>query len=804
MTDIRKSPEKKAFERLPNNVKPLHYDLRLKPNLRTFVFDGKVEIKLQVNEPTCEIIFNALELEIKSCVLLLENGSELRPNIQPSLDTERVKLVFNQNIPVGTAQLTIKFKGESNDKTEEDQKCYYAETQFEAPGARRYFPCWDEPAIKSVFEVTLITAIRDVALSNMPVVSELEDGDYKIVKFAPTPIMSTYLVGFVVGDFDYIEDNSNDGILIRVYAPPEVKKQGRFALNIATKVLPYYQEYFQVPYPLPKMDLVAIEDLPVGGMGKWGLVSYRQSALLVDSSNASASQKQLVTIIIALEIARQWFGNLVTMEWWTQLWLYEGFITFIRNLCLAHLFPEYDIWTEFVFNIHVKALELDCLKPSHALEVPVEHPSEVNKIFDDVSYNKSASLIRMLNQYLGDSDFKKGMHIYLTRHQYDNTFTEDLWNALEEASQKPVKDMMSTWTKLAGFPVINIINSEQTGDVRELTISQDRFCGGSDNAGESSLWMVPLTFSTESNPHDIVYSCVLETKTCKVQIPAAPGDWVKLNPDNVGFYRTHYARNLLDQFIPAMRNKSLPLMDRLNIVDDLFALVQAGHCLHDKQLRSLVLSKLGTYGDPETIKEAKRRFSDHVSKRCIIPLDLRTSVYQAVISEGDQSTFDTLIQMYKTETSQEEKERIYASLGAFKDANILLKVLNFAMSDEVSPQDKIFVIISVATDIAGRTLVWEFLKKNWTNIYSLYKGGFLMTHLVKYTVENFSSHEMADEVERFFASKDTSSLERTISKAVESAHLNARWLSRDQECIRQFLQNHEQHSIDITESKEVK
>ncbi|CAH1397947.1 unnamed protein product [Nezara viridula] len=867
-TEIGQLPEKKPFERLPKNVKPLHYDLQLKPNLETFVFEGKVGIKLQVNEPTSKIILNALELEIKSCFLLLENGTELKPKVDLSIETETATLTFDQAIPAGIAHLTIEFKGELNDKMKgfyrsnhsnlEGQKCYCAVTQFEATDARRCFPCWDEPAIKSVFEVTLIAPKGNVALSNMPVVSESEDGDCKVVKFAPTPIMSTYLVAVVVGDFAYVEDTSSDGILVRVYTPPAVKDQGLFALHVATKVLPYYKEYFQVAYPLPKMDLVAIGDFSAGAMENWGLVTYRQSALLVDSENTSASRKQWVAVVVGHELAHQWFGNLVTMEWWTHLWLNEGYATFVENLCVAHLFPEYDIWTQFVSDIYTRALELDCLKSSHPIEIPVGHPSEVDEIFDDISYSKGASVIRMLHRYLGDSDFRKGMNTYLTRHQYSNTFTEDLWAALEEASKKPVKDVMSTWTKQTGFPVIRVTESKQIGDVRELTLAQERFCADADTAGDSSLWMVPLTFSTKSKPNDIVHSCVLETRNGKVQVPAAPDDWVKINPGTVGVYRTQYAQYLLDQFIPAIQDKSLPPLDRLGIVDDLFALVQAGHCntvqvlkvisamkdednytvwfsignclsklrvlisntdfmdsfkkfgrdlfkpvshrvgwdprpdeSHlDKLLRSLVLAKLGSYDDAETIEEAKRRFADHVSKKSIIPADLRASVYRAVLSVGDESTYDTMIKMYKEETLQEEKERISRSLGAFKDTKILSKVLDFAMSDEVRPQDKVFVIISVALDKGGRELAWEFLKQNWTDLHSRYEGGFLMARLVKNTVENFSTFEKADEIESFFASRDTSCLDRSISQAVESVRLNAAWLTRDRDSIRQFLENH--------------
>lgn len=282
------------------------------------------------------------------------------------------------------------------------------------------------------------------------------DGEFRVLKFDKTPIMSTYLVAVVVGEYDFVEGKSSDGVLVRVYTPKGKKEQGQFALEVATKVLPYYNKYFNIAYPLPKMDLIAIADFSAGAMENWGLVTYRETCLLVDPQNTSTVRKQWIALIVGHELAHQWFGNLVTMEWWTHLWLNEGYASFVEFLCVAHLFPEYDIWTQFVTDTYIKALELDALKNSHPIEVPVGHPSEIDEIFDDISYNKGASVIRMLHSYIGDEDFRKGMSLYLNRHSYSNALTEDLWAALEEASSKPVGDVMSTWTKQQGFPVLKV------------------------------------------------------------------------------------------------------------------------------------------------------------------------------------------------------------------------------------------------------------------------------------------------------------------------------------------------------------
>lgn len=382
-------------------------------------------------------------MQIRKATVETSKGTSLKAkDITFSPDQETVTLKFDNNLDLGDGQLSLEFSGELNDKmkgfyrskyfTSTGEERYAGVTQFEATDARRCFPCWDEPAIKATFDISLVVPKDRVALSNMPVRSQKDHGDsYKIIEFDTTPIMSTYLVAVVVGEYDYVEGTSSDGVLVRVYTPVGKKDQGTFALEVATKVLPYYKEYFNIAYPLPKMDLIAIADFSAGAMENWGLVTYRETFVLVDPENTSLIRKQSIALTVGHEIAHQWFGNLVTMEWWTHLWLNEGYASFVEFLCVNHLFPDYDIWTQFVTDMYTRALELDCLQNSHPIEVPVGHPSEIDEIFDEISYNKGASVIRMLHHYIGDEDFRKGMNIYLTRHQYNNTKTEDLWNALQ-------------------------------------------------------------------------------------------------------------------------------------------------------------------------------------------------------------------------------------------------------------------------------------------------------------------------------------------------------------------------------------
>ncbi|KAK3888299.1 hypothetical protein Pcinc_007638 [Petrolisthes cinctipes] len=861
-------PEPKPFERLPAMVRPTHYNITLQPNLVKCVFQGSEEITLDIKEPTREIKFNTLELSLRDIKVRLGEGESVKPSSTDiSTTTETATLSFDRPLPAGTATLSLSFSGELNDKMKgmyrskytsvDGEERYSAVTQFEATDARRCFPCWDEPALKATFDITLVVPHDRIPLSNMPEESRVpheSDSNLQVVKFSRSPLMSTYLVAVVVGEYDHVEDTSSDGIKVRVYTPVGKQEQGKFALEVATKVLPYYKEYFKIAYPLPKMDLIAIADFSVGAMENWGLVTYRETCLLVDPHNTSASQRQWIALVVGHELAHQWFGNLVTMEWWTHLWLNEGYATFVEFLCVDHLFPEYDIWTQFVTNTYVRALELDCLKNSHPIEVPVGHPSEVDEIFDDISYSKGASVIRMLHCYLGDKDFRAGMNKYLTRHQYGNTYTEDLWSALSEASKKPVAEVMSTWTKQTGFPMITVA-SHQDGDNRVLTLTQQRFLADG-SAGDSSQWMVPISISTQEDPSKVAQELLLESRTMQVVLEnVSESTWVKLNPGTVGYYRTQYPPEMLTQLIPAIQDKCLPPLDRLGVFNDLFSMVQAGHtstvevlkilrafedeedftvwsAVHncvarlnqllshtdfhstfaafvrqlfsrigqrlgweakpgekhlDTLLRSLVLGQLGLYGDKGVVGEARKRLSAHVAHTTTLPADLRSPVYKTVVAQADEKTYEQMLKLYREADLHEEKDRISRSLGATRDPNLIQRVLQFAMSSEVRNQDTVFVIISVAMTAPGRSAAWAFFKKHYQELVDRYEGGYLVTRLIKYITENFTSEDMAREVEAFFKDRQIPGTERTVQQSLETIRLNAAWLNRDQQTIKKYL-----------------
>eukprot|EP00795_Rhopilema_esculentum_P013378 gene13378-4237_t len=602
--------KKKPFKRLPTSVVPSNYEIKLQPNLQDFKFKGSQIVDLEVKNQIKQITLNSVDIDISEAYLnaegsgnyvkfddywVLEKGSfvaDLKSS-KISYDTvaETATISFPSPIPNGNAKLILNFTGELNDKMKgfyrskykdlNGEEKYCAVTQFEATDARRAFPCWDEPAIKATFDIKLVVPKTGVALSNMNIIDESdfsEDENLRVLTFARTPVMSTYLVAFVVGEFDYVEGHTEDGIQVRVYTPLGKAEQGRFGLEVAIKTLPFYKDYFGIGYPLPKMDLIAIPDFAAGAMENWGLITYRETALLVDPEQSSAAMKQWVALVVGHETAHQWFGNLVTMEWWTHLWLNEGFASWIEYLCVDHCFPDYDIWTQFVTNDFVRALSLDALKNSHPIEVEVGHPSEVDEIFDAISYSKGASVIRMLHEYIGDEDFKTGLHNYLTKYQNKNALTDDLWESLAHASKKPVGDVMNTWTKQMGFPVLTV-SMQKNENLCILQVSQKKFTadGSVSEDDEKYKWLVPITVCTSDNPAKAAVKTLLTDKEMVIFVNNVPEDsWVKLNPGQVCFYRVNYATEMLDALIPAIKDQSLRPIDRLGIQNDLFALTQAG------------------------------------------------------------------------------------------------------------------------------------------------------------------------------------------------------------------------------------
>ncbi|GMN36050.1 hypothetical protein TIFTF001_005719 [Ficus carica] len=593
----------KGQPRLPKFAVPKRYDIRLKPDLISCKFSGSVSIDVDVVADTRFIVLNVANLFVNTSSISFTSRTSSKV-FQPSKveifeDDEILVLEFAKSLPIGEGVLAIEFEGILNDKMKGFYKSTYehngekrnmAVTQFEPADARKCFPCWDEPACKATFKITLDVLSDLVALSNMPVIEEKVDGQIKTVSYQESPIMSTYLVAIVVGLFDYVEDHTPDGVKVRVYCQVGKADQGKFALHIAVQTLELYKEYFSMPYSLPKLDMVAIPDFAFGAMENYGLVTYRETALLYDDLHSAAANKQRVAIVVTHELAHQWFGNLVTMDWWTNLWLNEGFATWVSYLATDSLFPKWKIWTQFL-DESSEGLRLDGLEGSHPIEVEVKHASEIQEIFDAISYKKGASVIRMLQSYLGAECFQVGNLEQLSysttisiEHAFSNAKTEDLWAALEEGSGEPVTRLMNSWTKQKGFPVISVKVIDQ-----KLELEQSHFLSsGSQGDGK---WIVPITLCCGS--YDDRKSFLLETQSVTLDLTTGTRDsWIKLNVDQTGFYRVKYDEDLASRLRYAIENKYLSATDRFGLLDDSFAL-----CMARQESLISLLTLLAAYWD---------------------------------------------------------------------------------------------------------------------------------------------------------------------------------------------------------------
>ncbi|GAP86043.1 putative aminopeptidase 2 [Rosellinia necatrix] len=575
-------------ELLPTNVIPRHYDVTLEPDFEKFTFEGKVVIDFDVQEETQSISLHTLELDIHSAHIK-SGGSVVTSSSAITYDklTQVSKIDLKDAVSEGKTQLEIKFTGQLNDsmagfyrstyKKPDGSEAILATTQMEANDCRRAFPCFDEPLHKAKFTVTLITDKHLTCLSNMDVASETEvqsamsGAAKKAVKFNPTPLMSTYLVAFIIGELNHIE-TKNFRVPIRVYAPPSSNiEHGRFSLELAARTLEYYEKIFDADFPLPKMDMVAIPDFAAGAMENWGLITYRVVDLMLDESASGAATKERVAEVVQHELAHQWFGNLVTMDWWEGLWLNEGFATLMSWLSCNHFYPEWKVWESYVSDNLQSALGLDSLRSSHPIEVPVKRASEVDQIFDAISYSKGSCVLRMISTYLGEDVFLEGVRRYIKQHAYGNTQTDDLWAALEDASGKPVREIMSIWTKNVGYPVVQV--TENPGD-NSIHVKQNRFLRTGDTKPEEDKVLYPVFLGLRTK------TGVDETLTLTERegiYKLSDLDFFKLNANHTSIYRTSYSPERLTKLGQAAKDGKLTVEDRAGMIADAGALAVSGY-----------------------------------------------------------------------------------------------------------------------------------------------------------------------------------------------------------------------------------
>lgn len=608
--------------RLPRHVVPVRYDLRLEPDLETCTYAGEETVTVTVTEPTTEIVLNAAELTLGEVTISDGGGITRRGTATVDADAERCRLRFDEPVTPGTWRLRLVFAGTLNDKLRGFYRSTYrdasgatrtmAATQFEATDARRAFPCWDEPDFKAVFAATLVVDASLVAISNTPIVSERVEGRRKIVTFADTITMSTYLLAFVVGPLEASEPILVGAVPLRVWALPGKQRLARFAQQIGAFSLRFFEDYYGLPYPGDKLDLLAIPDFAAGAMENLGAITFRETALLVDERQATHLELERIADVVAHENAHMWFGDLVTMQWWNGIWLNEAFATFMEMLAVDAWKPEWHRWTSFGAS-RAAALSIDGLWHTRPVEYPVRAPRDADAMFDVLTYEKGASVLRMLEQHLGPEIFRAGVRDYLRAHLYGNADTRDLWMALGRASAAPIPGIMDGWILAPGYPLVTARR-----DGAALVLSQQRFTYlptpaavpsrpgmTPPEAPESQRWQIPVQVRLAGRDGSVTHRLLLAGEETRLPLPDGFHSAL-VNEGGHGFYRVRYADDLREALL--QRLDALQPIERYNLVNDAWAATLGGllpltdylelitrfHAERDRNVWSVIVGSLYT------------------------------------------------------------------------------------------------------------------------------------------------------------------------------------------------------------------
>ena len=569
--------------RLPRTAVPSRYDIRLEPDLTTLTFRGQQTVALEVTETISEVVLNAIELVIDSASLENDRGETIRATAALDEVTERCRLALASPAARGRWRLRLAFRGTLNDKLRGFYRSVYkdpsgvsrtmAATQFEATDARRAFPCWDEPSFKAVFAVTLAIDPALTAVSNTAIVSETLENGRKVARFADSIVMSTYLVALVVGELEATEPATVGGTRLQIWCVPGKKRLARFGQEISAASLAFFEDYYGLPYPGDKLDLIAIPDFAAGAMENLGAITFRETALLVDETAASHAELERVADVVAHENAHMWFGDLVTMTWWNGIWLNEAFATFMEMLAVDAWKPEWQRWTTFGVS-RAAALSLDGLHSTRPIEFPVTSPRDADAMFDVLTYEKGASVLRMLEQYLGAVTFREGVRDYLRTHRFANADTGDLWAALGRSAQQPIPAVMDGWIFRPGYPVVTV-SRDQGG---HLVLAQQRFNYLREplppaTAEPEQPWQVPVQLRVYAGGQPVEERVLLSEREARLRAGAG-AEAIVVNAGGHGFYRVRYAPDLLDALLK--RLETLAPIERFNLVNDAWALAVAG------------------------------------------------------------------------------------------------------------------------------------------------------------------------------------------------------------------------------------
>ncbi|KAJ2699403.1 hypothetical protein FB645_005343 [Coemansia sp. IMI 203386] len=598
--------EQLALDLLPTWITPVHYDIYLRPEIDTGIVSGSVCIDAEVTHSTSTIVMHAKDVDIEGIRLYVGDKfiGDLHDtiNYDSAMETVSVCVAQRQLTKGDRIKLLINYQARISDSMYGLYRSKYLDrqgdqasmlvTQFQAKCARMVFPCWDEPGYKAEFSLQLTVPRSHTALSNMPVLKteDLPGDMLKTVYFQRSPRMSTYLLALVSGELDYVEGTASDcAVVVRVYTAPSDNDKVEFSLETAVRVLDLLGKMFSIPYPLPKLDLVAVPELEAGGMENWGLVLFRTVRLFI-TKQTSLWIRQKAVYVIAHELSHQWFGNLVTMRWWDDLWLNEGFATWIGIYVTDLLYPEWKRWDHFAIEDRQAALSADSLRSSHPIQVTIKGSADIDQVFDSITYYKGCALIRMLSEHLGIDSFMTGVRLYLERHQFASATTGDLWNALETTTGESVRQLMESWTKMVGYPVITVDDCFEEGRLR-LTQSRYLHSGQPTDEEDRVVWWVPLAMISSETGGKVVHK-TLQTRNACVEIPGGSDvAWVKLNAANAGLYRVCYSAEALSRLAGAVARGELGTVDVVGILNDMVALVVSGY-----MRTSVLLDMIGSFG----------------------------------------------------------------------------------------------------------------------------------------------------------------------------------------------------------------
>jgi len=837
--------------KLPKEVVPTDYSIRIIPNIDAFTFTGAETVKLKVRSPVHQLVLNALELEITEASL----DDQVLPKSALKVDKEKelLTLALPSELPPGDHTLALSFSGKINQQGQGLFYVHYQEqgsgaqkimlgTQFEATDARRFFPCWDEPAFRARFQLTAVVPENWLAVSNMPIASEKKIAEGKEVRFAATPSMSSYLNVFVAGELDLIESRIGP-TQIRVIATKGKAELGRYALEVTAQILQYYNEYFGVPYPLPKLDQIALPGGFGGAMENWGGITYFESALLFDPKNSSAETKQNIYEVLAHEMAHQWFGDLVTMAWWDNLWLNEGFASWMGTKCTAHFNPQWEVWlrrnlprdpTRRVGITKEQAMEGDARSTTHPIQQPIATEAEANSAFDDITYKKGQWFLRMLESFLGEDVFRDGIRRYIAAHEYSNSTTADLWNALSEASKKPVAEIAAGWTEQPGFPVVKV---KREAD-EKVRLTQERFTVNFKNAPPLQ-WKIPLTYSVIGQAPATL---LMTGKTDILQnIPVDRS--LKLNVKGAGNYRVEYDEPSWSLLLEAL--PKLSIEDRVNLLSDTWALAQAdrapislffglvqklpastdiaereqivnvldfingllvGNPEREKlqryarsllrptfetlnwdpnqgeppttgNLRASLIEALGDLNDPEIVAGCRERFEKYLANPASLAPDLRPSIFAIVGRYADEKTWTKLHELGLKTTSIEEKQNYYNALACATDPKLVKKTLAIALTDELPTSRAIFLVPKVARDSGHPDIAWEFAKANM-NVLLAKTDAAGVNRYAPSLFTFFSDNSRADELKTYAKNNLPPASAPEVAKAIDEIQFRAEFKKR--------------------------